>query len=152
MLYRCCYFLRYAFFFFKQKTAYELRISDWSSDVCSSDLHARRRRKKGRPAGSVTNSREPWTRTLALRVALVGNTAQDAAHAFSGKTARGQKAELPGIIFGIDGQGREFFFPDGLRAFLLGPRQSIGRASGWESVGPCVYISGGAVQLQKNRR
>src|SRR3546814_7268030 len=27
-----------AFFFFKQKTAYEMRISDWSSDVCSSDL------------------------------------------------------------------------------------------------------------------
>src|SRR3546814_9586527 len=31
----CCIF---AFFFFKQKTAYEMRISDWSSDVCSSDL------------------------------------------------------------------------------------------------------------------
>src|SRR3546814_5489728 len=29
----CCWF-----FFFKQKTAYEMRISDWSSDVCSSDL------------------------------------------------------------------------------------------------------------------
>src|SRR3546814_19706355 len=28
----------YTFFFFKQKTAYEMRISDWSSDVCSSDL------------------------------------------------------------------------------------------------------------------
>src|SRR3546814_1022208 len=28
----------WCFFFFKQKTAYELRISDWSSDVCSSDL------------------------------------------------------------------------------------------------------------------
>src|SRR3546814_6618632 len=28
----------YLFFFFKQKTAYEMRISDWSSDVCSSDL------------------------------------------------------------------------------------------------------------------
>src|SRR3546814_8226162 len=28
------------FFFFKQKTAYEMRISDWSSDVCSSDLQA----------------------------------------------------------------------------------------------------------------
>src|SRR3546814_7131463 len=26
-------------FFFKQKTAYDMRISDWSSDVCSSDLH-----------------------------------------------------------------------------------------------------------------
>src|SRR3546814_2243834 len=30
------------FFFFKQKTAYEMRISDWSSDVCSSDLRAPR--------------------------------------------------------------------------------------------------------------
>src|SRR3546814_10677403 len=28
------------FFFFKQMTAYEMRISDWSSDVCSSDLYA----------------------------------------------------------------------------------------------------------------
>src|SRR3546814_17092107 len=28
-----------SFFFFKRKTAYEMRISDWSSDVCSSDLH-----------------------------------------------------------------------------------------------------------------
>src|SRR3546814_5152257 len=31
------------FFFFKQKTAYEMRISDWSSDVCSSDLHGGQR-------------------------------------------------------------------------------------------------------------
>src|SRR3546814_4652484 len=31
----------FCFFFFKQKTAYEMRISDWSSDVCSSDLIAR---------------------------------------------------------------------------------------------------------------
>src|SRR3546814_2093091 len=31
--------LVYSFFFFKQKTAYEMRISDWSSDVCSSDLY-----------------------------------------------------------------------------------------------------------------
>src|SRR3546814_5874715 len=31
-------YLMYLFFFFKQKTAYEMRISDWSSDVCSSDL------------------------------------------------------------------------------------------------------------------
>src|SRR3546814_18998044 len=30
--------LSWMFFFFKQKTAYEMRISDWSSDVCSSDL------------------------------------------------------------------------------------------------------------------
>src|SRR3546814_9815632 len=36
----CLWFISFVvcFFFFKQKTAYELRISDWSSDVCSSDL------------------------------------------------------------------------------------------------------------------
>src|SRR3546814_7440352 len=33
-----CIYSRTGFFFFKQKTAYELRISDWSSDVCSADL------------------------------------------------------------------------------------------------------------------
>src|SRR3546814_10036467 len=32
--------VKICFFFFKQKTAYEMRISDWSSDVCSSDLAA----------------------------------------------------------------------------------------------------------------
>src|SRR3546814_8365751 len=40
------------FFFFKQKTAYELRISDWSSDVCSSDL------------ATVTRSRPAISRRL----------------------------------------------------------------------------------------
>src|SRR3546814_6605286 len=34
----CVGWLLVFFFFFKQKTAYEMRISDWSSDVCSSDL------------------------------------------------------------------------------------------------------------------
>src|SRR3546814_7040829 len=34
----CRWFCFAFFFFFKQKTAYEMRISDWSSDVCSSDL------------------------------------------------------------------------------------------------------------------
>src|SRR3546814_2996260 len=34
-----CSLLCLSCFFFKQKTAYEMRISDWSSDVCSSDLY-----------------------------------------------------------------------------------------------------------------
>src|SRR3546814_2362689 len=38
------------FFFFKQKTAYEMRISDWSSDVCSSDLGAGREPRPGAAA------------------------------------------------------------------------------------------------------
>src|SRR3546814_4124660 len=43
------------FFFFKQKTAYEMRISDWSSDVCSSDLRARR------PDGASRPNADPGT-------------------------------------------------------------------------------------------
>src|SRR3546814_9516461 len=46
-----CFFV--LFFFFKQKTAYELRISDWSSDVCSSDLSGRPRAS---PQGAVAAS------------------------------------------------------------------------------------------------
>src|SRR3546814_1812881 len=42
------------FFFFKQKTAYEMRISDWSSDVCSSDLDG--------PGGRRGRSRAPRRR------------------------------------------------------------------------------------------
>src|SRR3546814_10464931 len=39
LIYCLLVFVRYlGCFFFKQKTAYEMRISDWSSDVCSSDL------------------------------------------------------------------------------------------------------------------
>src|SRR3546814_1605055 len=58
--------LLFHFFFFKQKTAYEMRISDWSSDVCSSDL---------RTAGSRPGSRRAlklwrrWRATTAILVA-----------------------------------------------------------------------------------
>src|SRR3546814_8728991 len=41
------------FFFFKQKTAYEMRISDWSSDVCSSDLFGP---PQGKPVDAVLTS------------------------------------------------------------------------------------------------
>src|SRR3546814_9389106 len=46
VVYYSCFvaFCALIFFFFKQKTAYEMRISDWSSDVCSSDLPSARRR------------------------------------------------------------------------------------------------------------
>src|SRR3546814_10121197 len=50
------------FFFFKQKTAYEMRISDWSSDVCSSDLPTSAKQRSGTfsvhtaPAGAARTS------------------------------------------------------------------------------------------------
>src|SRR3546814_2199597 len=42
------------FFFFKQKTAYEMRISDWSSDVCSSDLLAANMTRIAAPSRAKT--------------------------------------------------------------------------------------------------
>src|SRR3546814_7881363 len=50
-------------FFFKQKTAYEMRISDWSSDVCSSDLRFCRLRTD-RQCGGVVGARW-WYCTVA---------------------------------------------------------------------------------------
>src|SRR3546814_8342331 len=38
LIHRVCFVFLIVVFLFKQKTAYEMRISDWSSDVCSSDL------------------------------------------------------------------------------------------------------------------
>src|SRR3546814_5082492 len=62
------------FFFFKQKTAYELRISDWSSDVCSSDLRQLRQSQDGHQVllsclhyvsgmrgAAVISQVQPWT-------------------------------------------------------------------------------------------
>src|SRR3546814_3609843 len=58
--------------FFKQKTAYEIRISDWSSDVCSSDLLLR-----PCPLGCVALRVEPVEHTPEVRgVALDGRAAE----------------------------------------------------------------------------
>src|SRR3546814_16828083 len=59
------------FFFFKQKTAYEMRISDWSSDVCSSDLmtdHARELAARLGPRGP-TRADIPFMVEAAARTA-----------------------------------------------------------------------------------
>src|SRR3546814_8263226 len=48
------------FFFFKQKTAYEMRISDWSSDVCSSDLAKTLNMLNARYSG-VDENNQPFT-------------------------------------------------------------------------------------------
>src|SRR3546814_1029873 len=55
-------------FFFKQKTAYEMRISDWSSDVCSSDLRALPE-ERARSLAKEGRRRLPAGTALALRPA-----------------------------------------------------------------------------------
>src|SRR3546814_3190574 len=49
------------FFFFKQKTAYEVRISDWSSDVCSSDLGASGHRRQALPGA---RQQQKWSERI----------------------------------------------------------------------------------------
>src|SRR3546814_6365501 len=49
------------FFFFKQKTAYEMRISDWSSDVCSSDLKSGDSLKGDTPEEDMPATEEEWS-------------------------------------------------------------------------------------------
>src|SRR3546814_1385627 len=56
------------FFFFKQKTAYEMRISDWSSDVCSSDLASLLRRRN-----HIARGRHVDGGTINEERAFVGN-------------------------------------------------------------------------------
>src|SRR3546814_4355286 len=57
------------FFFFKQKTAYEMRISDWSSDVCSSDL-----------IGTLARALSDMTQALRERIDAGEHFAADVTH------------------------------------------------------------------------
>src|SRR3546814_16286257 len=65
------------FFVFKQKTAYEMRISDWSSDVCSSDLTAQL-------SGSTTATNIPGQNVIALNLPLTAANALDVWRPFDG--------------------------------------------------------------------
>src|SRR3546814_1665275 len=64
------YIIFFYLFFFKQKTAYEMRISDWSSDVCSSDLAL------DLTLDSLRRMKDPTEREAAA-VALFGTQAED---------------------------------------------------------------------------
>src|SRR3546814_6837053 len=72
------------FFFFKQKTAYEMRISDWSSDVCSSDLRGVR----------AAGPRPRWRRWRSRRGSLP--TARGSRHGLTGLARVGR--ERPGRL------------------------------------------------------
>src|SRR3546814_18192314 len=63
-------FLVCIFFFFKQKTAYEMRISDWSSDVCSSDLHGIDRPRGRAPRAEGCKQTPSQPATIRRRVAV----------------------------------------------------------------------------------
>src|SRR3546814_8795969 len=80
------------FLFFTHKTAYEMRISDWSSDVCSSDLGRRGRRRigevgKNRPVGALQKL-ERRQKYVALKVGRVRRAERKAQFERHGLSAR----------------------------------------------------------------
>src|SRR3546814_8276156 len=78
------------FFFFKQKTAYEMRISDWSSDVCSSDLA----QDQGQPhEQDAAWRRDSWCNRDQAGPVGHADCTQIADHPVGGRDARGERDE-----------------------------------------------------------
>src|SRR3546814_15144916 len=120
-----CYLI---FFFFKQKTAYEMRISDWSSDVCSSDLHHRSQlRRLGACPGGAFQRWWSFRPDICLRQALGGCSQRVAINTIPPDLGRCPSSPPQ---FSTDG--------------------AIGRASCRESVCQYVSISVVACSLKKN--
>src|SRR3546814_11262840 len=101
----------YVIFFFKQKTAYEMRISDWSSDVCSSDLELAEGLLQGRLVLGVGQHEERrrvvlqrLPQPLEVGQALVGIVDRNGRHPAGGivfrrqQVARGRACRLEGFL------------------------------------------------------
>src|SRR3546814_17427259 len=120
------------FFFFKQKTAYEMRISDWSSDVCSSDLWMSRDTRLSdvlhvllhmdQLEGPLTS--EVLARSMGTNPAVFRRTMAGLREA--------------GFVKSDKGHGGGWRLARPLRDITLLAVDGIGRASGRESGGKCV--------------
>src|SRR3546814_1411084 len=106
-------------FFYKQKTAYEMRISDWSSDVCSSDLD------RSAAKQSMDELQVGGVNRVSVQQPLAGYEALPAGTVFDHSFRLCQASEL-----------EVGFFLSVLRSFALDPE--IGRASCRERV--CQYV------------
>src|SRR3546814_18570644 len=124
------------FFFFKQKTAYEMRISDWSSDVCSSDLAAGEgvERLPPRDAGARRKTDDQLHADAAIALAV------EHRHEARRRAGRVRHHGGAGFAHAQDGE------PGGVvrLALLLvcaplaaAPLSGVGRASWWARV--CQY-------------
>src|SRR3546814_3642014 len=120
----CCFI-----FFFKQKTAYEMRISDWSSDVCSSDLEIRQEILMAEKANIRTGYRT------------------DEKQAMRHTVARELRPEH--LLENVEGQ--IVIIDDCTDGTIAAPHDEIGRATCRERVCQYVEISGVAVSLKKKK-
>src|SRR3546814_2507101 len=104
--------LYYICFFFKQKTAYDLRISDWSSDVCSSDLIERRNSSPAMPASrAVEETRMPDApppqRSVVASIASTFANALPSRTTTPGKPpSRTMRLDRKSVVEGKGGAGR----------------------------------------------
>src|SRR3546814_4344601 len=125
------------FFFFKQKTAYEMRISDWSSDVCSSDLVLKVRQMDIRPIRNDDDHRAAVDEIRALWSAEAGSADEDRLDVLATLVDEYERKRWPvdkldpveAIEAAMEAEGRT----------------QSGRASGRDRGGKCVEISGVAV-------
>src|SRR3546814_3660665 len=97
-------------FFFKQKTAYEMRISDWSSDVCSSDL----REQPERPFPTHHDEDQPRS-SAAAEAARVGARSGDPARGIRGRP-QGLEQQLEEARPHPQGDSFRVLFPGRLRS------------------------------------
>src|SRR3546814_1863108 len=123
----CVFIFLLCVFFFKQKTAYEMRISDWSSDVCSSDLFHR--------VMSIAVAYKRFVKPVlvpAFGICLVGYFAYHAVQGGRGLLARSrlqvEVAEAQAVLADLRQQ----------RTYLEHRADQIGRASCRERV--CQYV------------
>src|SRR3546814_16132266 len=120
------------FFFFKQKTAYEMRISDWSSDVCSSDLN--RRRGAPGPAADLGRGSEQHQPGVGGRR--------------RGRHQGGLRQGAPRDETGVREQPRG----GELHGAARHPRQLQNGSAAWRERGwPVGEVQGGGVRLKKKK-
>src|SRR3546814_1670160 len=89
------------FFLFKQKTAYEMRISDWSSDVCSSDLPSPKTNRGAAPPRPTTLTLFDCLVTGAGVEGLSGTMAERSREGAERMTSAAKQSEIPEAVWAV---------------------------------------------------
>src|SRR3546814_15855092 len=126
------------FFFFKQKSAYDMRISDWSSDVCSSDLSKNPNRAEERGESAQWPFRNFRDRNAATHFVPTPSRRWDRVQERASPTPRRHRTLLPSCERRIwrskraDRHRRGWRQPEGVAAlaFLLRPEPAFHRSEG----------------------